>query len=49
MSFAGKFIPDFKQRVKPIMNLLGTKSEGVWRREHTDMLNHLMELVFKHL
>ena len=47
MNFARKFVPDFKRRVKPIMNLLGTKSKGVWRREHMDVLNQLMELVFK--
>ena len=49
MNFAGKFVPDFKRRAKPIMNLLGTKSEGVRRSEHTEVLNQLMELVFKHL
>ena len=49
MNFAGKFVPNFKQRVKPIMNLLGTKSKGVWRSEHTEVLNQLMELVFKRL
>ena len=49
MNFAGKFIPDFKRRVKPIMNLLGTKSKGVWRSEHTEVLNQLMELVLKRL
>ena len=49
LNFAGKFVPDFKRRVKPIMNLLGTKSEGVWRSEHTEVLNQLMELVFKRL
>ena len=31
------------------MNLLGTKSEGMWRSEHTEVLNQLMELVFKRL
>ena len=31
------------------MSLLGTKSEGVWRSEHTEVLNQLMELVFKRL
>ena len=31
------------------MNLLGSKNEGFWRREHTDALNQLMELVFKRL
>ena len=25
LNFAGKFVPDFKQRVKPIINLLGSK------------------------
>ena len=29
------------------MNLLGTKSERIWSREHMDVLNQLMELVFK--
>ena len=49
MNFAGKFIPDFRQKVKPIMNLLGTKCKGAWRSEHTEVLNQLMELVFKRL
>ena len=49
VKLAGKFIPDFKRRVKLIMNLLGTKSKGVWRREYMDMLNQLMEVVFRHL
>ena len=29
LNFAGKFIPDYKQRVKPIIDLLGSKQGNI--------------------
>ena len=39
-------MPDFKRRIKPLVSLLGSKGEMVWRAEHTGVLNGIIDQVF---
>ena len=46
LNFVGKFVPDFKRWIKPLVLLLGSKGEMVWRVEHTIILNSIIDQVF---
>ena len=46
LNFVGKFVPDFKRRIKPLVSLLGSKGEMVWRAEHTKVLNSIIDQAF---
>ena len=39
-------MPDYKQAVKPVLWLLSGESNGVWKKEQTAALNHIVDLVF---
>ena len=43
--WAAPFIPNFKQRIRPIEALLSPKSAGVWTQDCTDALNELLRIV----
>jgi hypothetical protein len=43
--WAAPFIPDFKDKVKPLEALLSPKGEGVWTQECTEALNEMLRAV----
>ena len=49
MNFAGKFVPNYKRLVKPLVSLLSEKGGNRWLAEHTRALNNIMEVVYKHI
>ena len=49
LNFTSNFVPNYTKLVAPIVSLLGRSSGGVWKAEHTDSLNQIMEIVMKHI
>lgn len=47
--WAAPFIPDFKDKVRPLETLLSPKGEGVWTQECTDALNQMLRTVERRL
>jgi hypothetical protein len=43
--WASPFIPNFKERIKPIEALLSPKSPGVWTKSCTEALNELLRII----
>ena len=48
LNYASAFVPDFKRHVRPIEALLRWDG-GDWKREHTDALNEIAELVYQRI
>lgn len=46
LNFAGRFVPDFKRRVRPLIRLLSADGGDQWKPEHTEVLNEIMALVY---
>ena len=47
LNFVSKFVPDVKRWIKPLVLLLGSKGEMVWRAKHTGVLNSIIDQVFR--
>ena len=45
LNFCSHFIPDYRRRVKPLLQLLHAKNDGQWLPEHTSTLNSLAAAV----
>lgn len=46
LNHCSNFVTNYKQKIKPIIELLGKSGEGKWRQEHTDALNVICEQIF---
>jgi hypothetical protein len=47
LNFASTFIPQFKQKVAPIVQLLGKHSDGKWGPLQTETLNQIAAMIVK--
>ena len=45
--WASTFIPDYKKLVGPIEALLGRRGKAVWTEQCTQVLNQLLEVIFR--
>lgn len=45
LNFASMFIPEYKKRISPLLELLGKKSDGKWTEQHTKILNSLGQII----
>ena len=44
-SFCSSFIPDYRRKVKPLLSLLQSRSDGKWTLAHTQIANDLARCV----
>jgi hypothetical protein len=46
LNFCAPFVPDFKRKVAPLVQLMSRKNRGEWRTQHTEALNDLAQLIW---
>ena len=49
LNFTSNFVLNYAKLVAPIVSLLGKSGGGVWKAEHTESLNHILEIVMRHI
>ena len=49
LNFASQFVTDYKRRIHPLYALTRKSSAGVWKREHTDLLNEVVDKICNRL
>ena len=49
LNYSSSFIPDFKRRIAPLVELLSSSSNNQWTLVHTEALNYLASIVWQHM
>lgn len=49
LNFCSLYVPGYTKIVAPIVQLLKSSSEGIWKAEHTESLNNIVEIIMKRI
>lgn len=49
LNFASLFLPNFKETIQPLIDLMGGKSDHKWTEAHTGALNELGRAVWERI